>query len=112
MFRDFFKFKGRTRVKALELKDGEKTENTLLYLVTSINGLQKAFEEYLINATDKLPTMKIWLPILVDNGKEVIDSSLKYSNDGYIPNWDYMDKYIGAMTYNLLDNLINEKNRR
>lgn len=99
-----------TRVKALELKDGEKSENTLLYLATSINGLQKAFEEYLINATDKLPTMKIWLPILIDNGKEIIDSSLKYSSEGYIPDWNYMDKYIDAMTYNLLNNLINEKN--
>lgn len=84
-----------TRVKALVLKDGEKDKNTLLYLVAAINGLQREFDEYLINATNKLPTLKIWLPVLLDDSNvPVIDKEKKNSRDGYIPDWDYMSKFI------------------
>lgn len=83
-----------TRVKALELLDGEKTMNVLFYLATSINGLQALFTEYLINATDKLPFLKIWLPIKMSNNEAVIDLEHKYSPQGYIPDWDFMDLFI------------------
>lgn len=84
-----------TRVKALVLKDGEKTKNVLLYIVAAINGLQRLFDEYLINATDKLPSLKIWLPILTDeNNQPIIDPKKENSRDGYIPNWNYMDLFI------------------
>ena len=84
-----------TRVKALVLKDGVKNKNILFYLATSINGLQKEFDEYLINATDKLPLLKIWLPIKVDlKGNTIIDSKKSYHKLGYVPDWNYMDSYI------------------
>ena len=57
--------------------------------------MQKVFDEYLINATDKLPSLKIWLPIKIDlNKNPIINYDLKYHIDGYIPDWDYMEKYI------------------
>lgn len=67
-----------TRVKALIFKDGEKTENVRLFFVTAINKLQAYFEEYLENATDKLPELEVMLP--VD----------KYNNIDY----EYMENYI------------------
>lgn len=59
-----------TRVKALTFKDGEKSEKIRLYFVTAINKLQIMFEEYLENATNKLPNLKIKLPV---NDKMEID---------------------------------------
>lgn len=52
-----------TRVKALTFIDGEKSEKVRLYFITAINKLQKLFSEYLYNATDKLPYLKIKLPV-------------------------------------------------
>lgn len=56
-----------TRVKALTFKDGEKSEHIRLYFVTAINKLQKKFEDYLTNATDKLPELSIMLPVNASN---------------------------------------------
>ncbi len=58
-----------TRVKALTLKNGEKSTETLMYIAASINRLQTIFDEYLVNATDKLPTLKIMLPVNNDTGE-------------------------------------------
>ena len=55
-----------TRVKALSLKSGETNKEVLLFFATAINKLQVMFKEYLVNATDKLPELKIMLPIKED----------------------------------------------
>lgn len=70
-----------TRVKALIFKDGEKTENQRLFMVSIINKLQFLFADYLTNATDKLPDLEICIPITSDNK----------------PDYNYMEKYIRAI---------------
>ena len=55
-----------TRVKALTFKDGNKSERVRLFFVTAINKLQVLFQEYLTNATDKLPELTIMLPVKED----------------------------------------------
>ena len=52
-----------TRVKALVFKDNEKSLKERLFFVTSINKLQILFTDYSKNATNKLPTLKIKLPV-------------------------------------------------
>lgn len=52
-----------TRVKALTFKEGIQEENVRLFFVASINKLQVLFKDYLVNATDKLPSLQIKLPI-------------------------------------------------
>lgn len=52
-----------TRVKALTFKNGTQKENVRLFFVASINKLQVLFTDYLVNATDKLPSLKIKLPV-------------------------------------------------
>lgn len=52
-----------TRVKALTFKNGEQEENIRLFVITAINKLQVFFTDYLVNATDKLPHLKIKLPV-------------------------------------------------
>ncbi|WP_231724631.1 restriction endonuclease subunit S [Streptobacillus felis] len=51
-----------TRVKALQFKDGNKSLEQRLFIVSQINKLQVFFEDYSINATDSLPNLKIELP--------------------------------------------------
>lgn len=34
------------------------------------------------------------LPVSLENGKPVMDSSNKYSDEGYIPDWEFMSRYI------------------
>ena len=70
-----------TRVKALTFKDGEKSESARLFFVAAINKLQIMFSEYLTNATDSLPSLKIVLPV---------------ADDGTI-DYDFMDTYISAI---------------
>lgn len=52
-----------TRVKALTFKYGTQKENIRLFFVASINKLQVLFTDYLVNATDKLPSLKLQLPV-------------------------------------------------
>lgn len=52
-----------TRVKALTFKSGTMKEATRLFVVTAINKLQILFTDYLVNATNKLPTLEIKLPV-------------------------------------------------
>jgi len=66
-----------TRVKALVFKDGEKSENVRLFLVSAMNKLQPMFDEYANNATDKLPKLKIQLPKI-----------------NKVPDYNYMNSYI------------------
>ena len=38
------------------------------------------------------------LPIQTDTeGNPIIDTKCKYHSDGYIPDWDFMEKYIKAI---------------
>lgn len=67
-----------TRVKALTFKSGEKSEEIRLFFAAALNKLQILFEEYLTNATDKLPELSIMLPV---NEQDELD-------------YDYMETYI------------------
>lgn len=69
-----------TRVKALEFKDGEHSENVLKFIVTVINNEQFRFS-YGRNCTNGLDDLCIKLPILDDD-------SLDY---------DFMEKYISSL---------------
>lgn len=47
-----------------------------------------------------LPTTIIKLPIQRDtSGNPVIDPDNKYSDKGYIPDWDFMERYIDSLPY-------------
>ena len=52
-----------TIVKALTFKSGTKKETVRLFVVAAINKLQILFTDYLVNATDKLPSLEIKLPV-------------------------------------------------
>ena len=51
-------------------------------------------------ANKTLPDLILKLPIKRDgNGNPVIDDSRTYSDNGYIPDWQYMEDYISSLPY-------------
>ena len=53
---------------------------------------RKVTEEKYLNET-------IILPIKVDNNSPIIDPDHKYSEQGFIPDWSFMENYIKALPY-------------
>ena len=52
-------------------------------------------------ANKTLPDLILKLPIKRDdNGNPIIDDSHKYSDKGYIPDWQFMEDYINSLPYN------------
>ena len=50
------------------------------------------------------------LPIRTDdNNMPIIDSRCKYHHDGYIPDWDFMEKYIKAIEKTVISNVVKYK---
>lgn len=41
----------------------------------------------------------ILLPVLHENGLPVIDETCKYSEQGYVPDWSFMEKYMRSLPY-------------
>ncbi|MBO6036932.1 MAG: restriction endonuclease subunit S [Acetobacter sp.] len=49
---------------------------------------------------DKYADDEIKLPILVsDNGKPILDNDNRFSDEGYVPDWYFMEKYISSLSY-------------
>ena len=52
------------------------------------------------------------LPIQTDDsGKPVIDASKTYSPKGYIPDWEYMEKYIKATEKEIIKEVVLYKDK-
>ena len=89
-----------TRVKGLVCKKGvDLTKNQLAFIVTIIN--QESFKfSYGRNCCDKLPKIKFKLPIQHnEDGTPKIDLTYKYSNEGFIPDWNFMENFIKTLNY-------------
>lgn len=84
-----------TRVKALTFKSGEMSEEKRLFFTTTINKLQIFFTEYLVNATDSLPDLKIKLPV---NYEGKID-------------YNFMNTYIKAIEKLVIKNVVDWKDK-
>lgn len=49
---------------------------------------------------DRLLNTQIKLPVVLDDkGEPIIDPSSKYSSDGYIPDWQFMEDYVKSLPY-------------
>jgi len=57
----------------------------------------QAFGRELDTHIDKEFTIK--LPIQMDKGKAVIDKKCEFSDDGYIPDWKWMEEYMKTLPY-------------
>ena len=70
--------------------------NVLLYMSQAIEKViyQKYSRANKALWENKVENDYISLPIQIKDGQPVTDENLTYHNKGYIPDWDYMDKFI------------------
>lgn len=90
------------------LKNGMKNECLLMYLAASIQKSIKPRFGYSNKAVwSKVRKCNICLPIQTDDsGKPVIDAGKTYSPKGYIPDWEYMEKYIKATEKEIIKEVV------
>lgn len=87
-----------TRVKALEMKCCV-SKGVLIFIATIVN--QETFKySYGRNCTAGVENVRIKLPVKHnDDGIIFIDDEHTYSDEGYVPDWQFMEDYIKSLPY-------------
>lgn len=74
------------------------TKNIALFICTIIKISSKKFDYNDALTSDNLKNLKIKLPVLHnEEGTFYIDKEKNYSNEGYVPDWEFMEKYMEAI---------------
>lgn len=91
----------------------EFSEETFLYLVSAVKNIMKQKYAWSNSVSYKKIQKDIFcLPIQTDDsGKPVIDAGKTYSPKGYIPDWDYMEKYIKATEKEIIKEVVLYKDK-
>lgn len=94
-----FDFIGFSHVQCMHPIGHYWTENQALFLVTILMFHNKGLFNYGRKMRrDIISNTEIKLPVLENsNGTPVIDESKKYSDDGFIPDWQFMEDYIKSL---------------
>ena len=85
--------------KILLLESQHASIGCYLFIQTLLNMHRFKYDFGRKVTRNKYLNESIVLPVLTDNGNPVIDTTHKYSNLGYIPDWDFMEKYIKNLPY-------------
>lgn len=86
-------------VNPLYIKDGEFNEYTAMFVASVIMHDRYRWGYGRKWRPERMANSVIKLPIVFVNDKPKIDPNKKYSNDGYIPDWKFMEKYIKSLNY-------------
>lgn len=71
-----------------------------LFIVAILNKEQYKYSYGRAFLMDRIKDTIIRLPVKKNaDGKAIIDNTHKYSENGYIPDWEFMENYIKAMPY-------------
>jgi len=71
-----------------------------LYVVSILNNEQYKYSYGRAFLMDRIKETIIRLPVLINpDGTPVIDDTYKYSEEGYVPDWKFMEDYIKALPY-------------
>lgn len=101
-----YKMVTHARVFALSPKF-EMTESSGLYMTSCMSYLTKKFAYSNMCSWNKIQDLPLCLPIQTDDsGKPVIDAGKTYSPKGYIPDWDYMERYIKATEKEIIKKVV------
>lgn len=85
--------------KLLKLEDEHASIECYLFIQTLLKMNQFKYDYGRKVKTNKYLDEMIILPIQYNRDSPIIDPNKKYSEDGYIPDWDYMEKYIKSLPY-------------
>ena len=106
-----YKMVTHARVFALSPKF-EMTESSGLYMTSCMSYLAKKFAYSNMCSWNKIQDLPLCLPIQTDDsGKPVIDAGKTFSPKGYIPDWDYMEKYIKATEKEIIKEVVLYKDK-
>lgn len=87
-------------VNPLYLKDGEFNKYTGLFVATVIMHDKYRWGYGRKWRPERMVKSKIKLPIAQDkDGNPLIDVNKKYSDEGYLPDWEWMENYIKSLPY-------------
>lgn len=74
------------------------TRYNALFICTVIKIMAQKFDYSDALTSDNLKNLKVNLPAQKDtNGEFIIDANKKYSDEGFIPDWEYMASYMEAI---------------
>lgn len=106
-----YKMVTHARVFALSPKF-KMTESSGLYMTSCMSYLTKKFAYSNMCSWNKIQDLPICLPIQTDDsGKPVIDAGKTYSPKGYIPDWEYMERYIKATEKEIIKEVVLYKDK-
>lgn len=101
-----YKMVTHARVFALSPKF-KMTESSGLYMTSCMSYLTKKFAYSNMCSWNKIQGLPICLPIQTDDsGKPVIDAGKTYNPKGYIPDWEYMERYIKATEKEIIKEVV------
>ena len=82
----------------LEAKDNISFE-AKMFIITIIKANKYKYS-YGRQANKTLPYLELMLPVVKDDkNAPIIDKTCKYSDEGYVPDWDFMESYIKSIHY-------------
>lgn len=80
------------------------------YIVSNLKHLPKIFNYSNMCSWNKIKAEKISLPIqLLADNSPVIDPTHQYHPEGYVPDWEYMEKYIRAIEKLVIKDVVKYK---
>lgn len=112
MFYQSDDFIGYSHVQGMYPYDKENWgEYSLRYFICAMKRASGTFWNYSIKFNRKLVAeIQPLLPIQADrNNNPILDKECKYHKDGYIPDWDFMKKYIKLIEKNVITDVIKHK---
>lgn len=84
--------------KVYRLSADDLTEKHYLYLAGALNKLTKNYSYSNARTPEKIKKEQILLPVIQDeSGIPIIDTAFHYHDDGYIPDWQYMQDRIAEL---------------
>ena len=97
-------------VNPLYKKDGDFNKYTGLFIATVIMYDRYRWDYGRKWRPNRMINSKLKLPIKISSdGIPVIDKTKKYSDDGYIPDWEWMEEYVKSLNHECIDTKINSK---
>lgn len=82
----------------LESKDNISFE-AKMFIITIIKANKYKYS-YGRQANKTLPYLELMLPVVKDDkNAPIIDKTCKYSDEGYVPDWQFMENYIKSLHY-------------
>ncbi|MBE6002466.1 MAG: hypothetical protein E7232_00005 [Lachnospiraceae bacterium] len=73
---------------------------TALYVLTFLNNEQFKYSYGRAYLMDRVKETIVKLPYKKDkSGQPMIDETHKFDEDGYIPDWEYMENYMKSLAY-------------